>query len=174
MMTAITNMPISNFNESRKRVLLLLCMFVFPIVFTSILFGVSTYVGDIDLKVITHKTAFAHIKSPKNRTVVNKKFEITGSLAAPKPDHSYYLVEYRNKMYWPKFDLGNKPIKWRKSLTHRANKDQFAAYQVIMADALLSATFDNWFKTSRETGKYPGMVNLTFDNIVANIKVKTQ
>ncbi len=174
MTTAITDTPLSLYNESRKRVLLLLCVFVFPLVFTSVLFAIVTVVGDIDLKVIGNRTDFAHIKSPKNRTVVNKKFEIAGSLAAPKHDHSYYLVEYRNKMVWPKFDLGNKPIKWRKNLTHRANKDQFAAYQVIMADALLSATFDNWFKTSRETGKYPGMANQTFDNIVANIKVKTQ
>lgn len=132
MTTAITDRPVSLYNESRKRVLLLMCVFMFPLIFTSILFAITTYVGDIDLKVIGNRTDFDYIKSPKNRTVVNKKVEIASSLAAPKPEHSYYLVEYRNKMVWPKFDLGNKPIKWRKSLTHRANKDQFAAYQVVM------------------------------------------
>ena len=174
MTATTTTIPIELFNESRKRGLLLLCILIFPLVFTSFLFAMVVVIGDIELKVIGPESKYAKIETPKNRTVVKKKFEIAGSLAAPKHDHSYYLVEYRNKMVWPKFDLGNKPIKWRKSLTHRANKDQFSAYQVVMADPLLSATFDSWFKTSRETGKYPGMANQTFDNIVANIKVKTQ
>lgn len=174
MMTAITETPILLFNESRKRGLLLLCVFLFPLFFTSILFGIITFVGDIDLKLIGNKTEFAQIELPKNRSIVNKKFEISGSLKAPLPEHSYYLVEYRNKHYWPKFDLGTKAKTWNKNLTHRGKKNSFVTYQVVMADPAVKKILDDWFTRSRDTGKYPGIANLTFEHLVAKIKVKTQ
>ena len=173
-MTAISNMPISNFNESRKRGLLLVCVFLFPIIFTSILFTLVALISDIDFKVISHKTQYAAITSPKNQSTVNKKFEISGVLKAPLDGRTYYLVELRNKLYWPKFDLGSKESQWSKQLTHRAAKNKYSSYQVVMADSSLKKTFDDWFKISRKTGKYPGIAKLSIDNIVANIRVKTQ
>lgn len=173
-MNVITNTPTMLFNESRKRGLLLLCVFVFPIFFTTILFLIVVISTDIDFKVITHESKYARIETPKNRSTVNKNFEISGSLETPLADHSFYLLEYRNKRYWPKFDLGNKATNWNKKLIHRANTNQFASYKVIMADAGLKATLDTWFKTTSDTGKYPGISALKLSHVVANVRVKTQ
>ena len=178
MMTAITDMPLPMFNESRKRGLLLLSVFLFPIVFTSLLFMLVALIADIDFNVISHETKFAKIETPANRSIVSKQFEIAGSLETPLPDHSYYLLEYRNKRFWPKYSFGNKAMQWNKALTHRAKKNEFSNYQIVMADAALKQIFDNWFKTSKQTGKYPGIEKSSIQNIsekvVANIKVKTQ
>lgn len=177
-MTAVTDTPMIHFNESRKRGLLLLCVFLFPIVFTSLLFFIIAFIADIDFKVIGDETKFAKIETPANRSIVNKKFEITGTLEAPLTDHSYYLLEFRDKRFWPKYSLGNKAMKWNKALTHRAKANEFSNYQIVMADSELKQKFDHWFKTSKQTGKYPGIEKSSIQNIsgkiVANIKVKTQ
>lgn len=172
-MTATTTMTTVLFNESRKRGLLLLCIFIFPLIFTSTLFVLVLVIGDIDFKVVGSESKYAKIETPENRSVVNKKFTISGVIDTPLSNHSYYLMEYRNKLYWPKFDLGNTATHWTKKLTHRSKKQQYASYQIVMADAELKKTIEDWFKTSRESGKYPGIPNLSVDKIVANIRVKT-
>ena len=178
MMTAIINTQILLFNESRKRGLLILCIFLFPIAFTGLLFSIVVFTANIDFKVVSNETQFAKIETPINRSIVSKMFEIKGSLKTPSPKHSYFLVEYRNKRYWPKYALGNKASQWNKKLTHRADKNKFSSYQVVMVDASLKQTFDEWFNTSRKTGKYPGIEKSKIEKItnyiVANIKVKTK
>lgn len=169
-MTTIS--PNNIFNEPQKRGLLLLCIFIFPILFTSIVFILVTTIGDIDLSIIGNETKYAKIVTPTNRSSVNKKFNISGRLTPPLADHSYYLLEYRDNLYWPKFDLGKQATNWTKTLTHQAQNKQYAAYQVVMVNSTLKQTIDNWFKTSRESGKYPGITDLPVESIVANIKVK--
>ncbi len=177
-MTTVTDIPIQDFNDSRKRGLLILCLFLFPIIFTSILFLIVISVADINFNVIGHETKFAKIESPKNRSIVSKQFEITGSLENPLLNHSYYLVESREKRLWPKYNLGDQAKQWKKSLTHRAGKNNFSQYQIVMADPTLKVVFENWFKSSKKTGKYPGIEKSSLKNItekiVANIKVKSQ
>lgn len=171
-MNASSAISTSRFNESRKRGFLLLCIFVFPVILTSILFSLVVIIGDINLKVVKHESKFATIKSPKTRSVVSKQFVISGKVDTPLSNHTYYLLEYRNKLFWPKFDLGNKSANWSKELTFRANKNQYSSYQIVMANPELKKTIDQWFKTSRESGQYPGIDSLNIDKVVANIKVK--
>lgn len=171
--TTATTLPSNIFNESRKRGLLLICIFIFPLMLTSILFLLVSVIGDIDFKVHGPETKYAKIVTPKNRSIVSNKFTIKGTLETPLTDHSYYLMEFRDKLYWPKFDLGNESIEWTKDLTHRAKKNQFSAYRIVMADPILKKRIDDWFITSRKTGKYPGLADLDSNEIVANIRVKS-
>ena len=158
-------------NESRSRGLLLVCVFVFPIAFTAILFFLITTVGGINLKVVEHKTEFANIETPINRSAVSKEFVISGSVDTPLLNHSYYLMERRNSVYWPKYDLGNKPAKWSKEVIHRAKDKGYATYQVVMADLPLQSKINKWFKKAEETGKYPSIGKIEIETIVANIRV---
>ena len=130
-------------------------------------------IGDIDFKVFGPVSKYASIESPKNRSIVNSKFTIAGSLETPLAEHTYYLLEFRDNLYWPKYDLGNKATEWNKKLTHRAKKNKYSAYRVVMADPVLKKSLDDWFITSRKTGKYPGISDLGTDEIVANIRVKS-
>jgi len=174
-MTALTILPLKLFNNTHKRVMLVMSVFLFPLMFTSIIFSLVVFFGKVDLQVISHKSDYAQIDSPKHRSIVNKNFTISGSLKTPLIQHSYYLVELRNKYYWPKYDLGNIAKSWKKPLTHRAKTNKFSSYQVIMADTKIKDKFDTWFKNSQATGKYPGLsINLAKKNIVANIKVKSK
>ena len=173
MMTVTKKMPIELFNESRKRGLLLVCIYLFPVFFTAIIFLLIVIISDIDFKVTTHESKYASIESPQNRSSVSKKFEISGIINTPLENHSYFLLEYRNQLYWPKFDLGNKANSWSKTLTYRGKQNQYSTYQVVMADITLKKTIDNWFKTAKDSGKYPGIKDLSIDNVVANIRVNS-
>ncbi len=160
--------------EPLARGLLMLCIYLFPLLFASFLYFLIVFIADINTKVVSNKTQYAHIQSPNNRSTVSEKFEITGSTEVPKTEHTYYLIESRNKLFWPKYNLGKQKKTWKKQLVHRAGKNQFASYKVIMADKSLSGTIEDWFKTSQQTGKYPGMSEIPLSSVVANIRVKTQ
>ena len=172
-MTDTTTLPIQLFNESRKRGLLLVCIYLFPLIFSSVLFLLVMIISDIDFKVVGHTSNFATIQSPNNRSQVSKKFNISGTTQTPKVDHSYYLIEYRNNLYWPKFDLGNKANSWKKELTFRAKKNNYSVFQVVMANPNVKKTIDAWFEVAKKTGKYPGIKDVEFDNVVARIRVKS-
>jgi len=174
MMTAITNIPTVSIKESQKRVLLLVCVYLFPIILTFLLYFLVVNIADINTNLVSNKTQFAHIEYPKSRTAVSNKFEISGSTEKPQVNHSFYLIEFRNKLFWPKYDLGSDKSTWKKSLTFRAGKQKFSSYKVIMVDASIKKQIDLWFKTSQETNKYPGIPHLPLDSVVANIRVKSK
>ncbi len=163
-----------NRNNSIKRGLLLLSIFLFPIVLSSFVFLLVVLISDINFNTVGVKTEYAEIITPKNQSAVGKKFKITGTLSTPLEKHSYYLLEYREKNYWPKYSLGNKENTWTKELSNRAKKNTFSSFQVIMADEKLSSTIENWFKKARETGQYPGIRDLKIDHVVANLRVQKQ
>jgi len=174
MMIAIPNMSNVNFKEPSKRGFLLLSVYLFPILLTSLLYFSIIYLADIDTKIVSNKSQYANIHTPINRSTVSKTFVISVTTETPLPNHSYYLIEFRDKLFWPKFDLGNQKNTWSKKLTHRAGVNQFSSYKVIMADTSLKKRIDKWFITSRDTGKYPGIPNIPLNSVVANIRVKTQ
>ena len=173
MKTIAANSPSITLRQSQKRGLLLLCIFVFPVLLTSVLFSFVVIIGDIDLTIHQPETPFAKISSPKNRSIVSKQFTISGDVKDPLPGHSYYLMEYRENRYWPKYDLGNKAIEWKKNLTHRAKQDQFSAYRIIMADPQFKKHIDDWFISAKKTGKYPGINDIGEQQIVANLRLKS-
>ncbi|TCJ86952.1 hypothetical protein [Cocleimonas flava] len=159
-------------NNSARRGLLLLSIYAFPIVLSSLVFLLVVMISDIDFSSVGSKTDYAEITSPKNQSAVEKKFTISGTLSEPLKDHKFYLLEYREKNYWPKYSMGNKAMSWNKNLTNRAKKNAFNSYLIIMADKDLSATIDNWFKRAHETGEYPGIPDLEVDHVVAKVRVQ--
>ena len=159
-------------SNSMKRGLLLLSIFIFPIILSSIVFLLVVLISDIKFDTVGIKTDYAEITTPKNQSAVGNKFKISGSLNTPLEKHSYYLLEYREKNYWPKYSLGNKPNTWNKELSNRAKKNTFSSFQVIMADEKLSLTIDSWFKKAHETGQYPGIPKLKIEHVVANLRVQ--
>lgn len=170
-MTA-TFMPVSSNRESHKRGLLLFCVFLFPIVFTSIIFLFTVIIGDINLKVVGSVSEFAKIDSPKNRSQVKEKFTISGSIKKSLVNNHYFLMEHRENVYWPKFYLGKVETNWSHDVTHRAKKDKYATYLVVNVNAALKDTYINWFETSKSSGKYPSFSNLSDGEIVASIRVR--
>jgi len=159
-------------NNSIKRSLLLFSIFLFPIIISSLIFLLVFLVSDIEFNSVGAETEYAKITTPSNQTRVGKKFSITGEVKAPLDKHSYYLMEYREKKYWPKYALGNTPQAWKKDLTNRAKKNKFSSFLVIMADQKLKIIIDKWFKTAREKNHYPGISDLKIEHIVAKIRVQ--
>ncbi len=161
-------------SNSKKRGLLLFSIFIFPILLSSLVFLLVVLISDINFNTVGVKTDYAEIITPKNQSSVGNKFKISGSLNTPLENHSYYLLEYREKNYWPKYSLGNKQNIWNKELTNRAKKNAFTSFQVIMADEKLAITIESWFKKAHETGQYPGIRDLNIKHMVANLRVQKQ
>jgi len=106
----MTAIPLKFNDEQRRRGLLLLGVFLFPLLFTSIIYVLIITIGDIDTKVIGNETEFAKIEAPKNRSKVKRdSLTISGTLQNPLTDNFFYLIEFREKFYWPKYYLGNAP-----------------------------------------------------------------
>lgn len=173
-LTTRATAPVKYCKNTKKRGFLLFSVFLFPIVLTSIIFLPVLMMSDIDFKTVGSKTQFAEIISPKNQSIVAKKFTITGTLNTPLDNHRFYLLEYREKKYWPKYSLGSKMSRWSRQLSHRAKKNHYATFQVIMADETLQDIIEKWFKTARKTKQYPGITDLNIEHVVASIRVKKQ
>ncbi len=150
----------------------LLSIYIFPIILSSFVFLLVMLISDINFNTVGSKTNYAEIITPKNKSAVANKFMISGTLNTPLDNHTYYLLEYREKNYWPKYSLGNKTNTWSKELSNRAIKNAFSTFQVIMADKNLASTIDNWFKKAHQTGEYPGIRDLKIEHVVANVRVQ--
>lgn len=162
-------------SDKHKRGILIGSVFIFPLVFTSLIFSLIVFFGNVTFpEKIDTKSEFAEISQPVNRSTISKKFNISGTLGEVSENEFIYLVENREKKYWPKFALGNTPGEWNKSLNSRAKKGHFYSYLLVKVDKDNKDNFDDWFKTSRETGKYPGMEDIAFAQPVAKIRVKTK
>ncbi len=159
-------------SNSKKRGVLLLSIFIFPILLTSFVFLLVLLISDIKFNTVGTKTDYAEITTPENQSSVGNKFKISGTLNVPLDNHTYYLLEYREKNYWPKYSLGNKKNTWSKDLSNRAKKNAFSSFQVIMVDKKLASSIDNWFKKAHETGEYPGIRDLKIEHVVAKVRLQ--
>lgn len=162
-------------SDKHKRGLLLLSVSLFPVVLTTLLFLLVVLIGNISFpEKIGTSTEFASITTPKDKSSILRKITIAGTISKPPAKHSYYLVEHREKRYWPKYALGIKEGTWSKQLSPRAKKGVFFTYQVVMVNEEGKAEMENWFETARSTGKYPGLTEINVEKVVAKIKVKTK
>lgn len=163
------------FSEKHRRILLMLFVFLFPVMFTSLVFSLVVVLGGISFpKIIPTKTEIAEIVLPINKASVNKKFTIAGSINDLPEGYSIYLLENREGLYWPKYTLGNKATTWTKSLTNHAGTGQYSAYLLAKVDTDGKKVFEDWFNTSKKTGKYPGIADIEFADVVARVRVKAK
>jgi len=163
----------TNFEKTYKRILLVISIIVLPIFLSTLMFAFIFFFSGVDFYPIGAKTDYASIQSPDNRSIVNRNFTIKGTLSEPLKKHSYYLVEFRQNLYWPKYDLGNKATVWSKDLIFRGKNTEYVTYRVIMAKPELRSSINSWFSTSQKTGKYPGMSDISDSSVVASIRVKS-
>ncbi|MCK5918105.1 MAG: hypothetical protein KAG34_06750 [Cocleimonas sp.] len=163
------------FSEKNKRAFIVILVALFPIVLTSIVFFIIITLGNISFPdKITHESEFGKITSPLNNTIINKKFFISGILSELPKEQSIYLLENREGLFWPKYNLGSQAKQWSKKLTAHSKKGQFSSYLLVKANVEGQKIFETWFETSRKTGQYPGIKQINFAQIVAKIRVKTK
>jgi hypothetical protein len=163
------------FSNKQKRNLIVFFVSLFPLLFTGIIFTLVVFLGDISFpKKITAKSEYGEIVLPINKSTIDKKFTISGTLNELPAQQFIYLVENRETLFWPKYALGNTSGTWKKQLTAHTKKGQYSTYLLAKVDKKGQKIFENWFKTSRKTGKYPGMKQIEFAEAVAKIRVKTK
>ena len=169
------NLSLPPFSEQQKRNLLVLVVSIFPLVVTSLVFVLVVLIGNISFpEKVGSKSEFGEIILPANKSVVDGQVTISGTIEDLADEQFIYLVEHRENLYWPKYAIGNKAITWSKELTNRGKQGEFVAYQLVMVGTEGKKILDDWYKTSRETGKYPGMAEIKFSQAVAKIRVKTK
>lgn len=162
-------------SDKHKRGILLLSVSLFPVIITTLLFLLVVLIGNISFPdKIGTSTKFASITTPADKASILRKITIAGTISKTPENHSYYLVEHREKRYWPKYALGIKEGKWSRQLSPRAKKGVYFTYQVVMVNEEGKQEMESWFKTARETGKYPGLPEINVEQVVAKIKVKTK
>jgi len=162
-------------SERKKRNLIVAGVALFPIVLSIIVFLLIIFIGDIKFpKKITSKTELVEIILPIHKSIIPKKFSISGTIKDMPADSFIYLVESRDKHFWPKLFIGNKAKTWKKQLTAHGKKNQFFSFLLVKVDKEGKRKFDGWFKKSRETGQYLGLKHINFAEPVARIRVKTK
>lgn len=162
-------------SERQKRNLIVISVALFPVVFGIIIFSLVVFIGNIQFpEKIGTKSELGEIILPADKSTIPKKFSITGSIVDMPEDTFIYLIESRDKHFWPKLSIGNKAKTWNKKLTAHGKKGKFFSFLLVSVDSKGKQQFDHWFKTSRETGKYPGLINIDFAKAIAKIRVKTK
>lgn len=163
------------FSEGQKRNLIVVSVALFPVIFSIIVFALVVLIGDIQFpEKIGSKSEFGEIILPADKSTIPKKFSISGTIEDMPKNAYLYLIESRDKHFWPKLALGNKAKTWNKKLTAHGKKGRFFSFLLVQVDEKGKKELDLWFKTSRETGKYPGLINIDFAKAVAKIRVKTK
>lgn len=168
------NRQLSEMLQRHKRNILVFLVYIFPIVFTAIVFLIVVVVGGITFpEKVTHKGAFGEISSPASHSVIGKSFTISGNTKDILPTQSVYLIENREARFWPKHNLGNEEKDWSINLDSYAKKGQITTYILVKVEPDGAAILEDWFKTSHETGEYPGFRDINFAIPFAKIKVKS-
>ncbi len=169
------NLSAPQFSDRQKRNLIVILVSLFPVVFSVLIFSIVVVAGNISFpEKVGTKSEFGEIVVPENKSTISKKFTIAGTISDLPKDQWIYLVENREGLFWPKYSLGNKKVTWTKSLSAHGKKGHFSSYLLVKVDPKGRQVFEDWFKTSRKTGKYPGMADIEFAQAVAKIRVKTK
>lgn len=171
----IESLSPGKFSDKQKRNLIVILVALFPLLFSAFIFALVVLIGNIHFpEKIGAKSKFGEIIMPANKSVIPKKFAISGTIE-DMPDNTYvYLVEKREGLFWPKLAIGNKAKTWNKQLTAHGKKNKFFSFLLVTVDKKGKQKFDGWFKTSRVTGKYPGLKDINFSKPIAKIRVKTK
>ena len=170
-----TEVTQQQFSDSQKRHAVVITVALFPIVFSIFIFGLIVLIGNIQFPdKIGTKSEWGEIVLPVDKSTISKKFSISGVIE-DQPEGSFiYLMESRSKFFWPKMLIGSEAKTWKKSLTARGRREVFFEYLLIQVDNNGKKQLEDWFKTSRKTGKYPGFKKIDFAKVVAKVRVKTK
>lgn len=168
-------LSIRQLSDKKKRNLIVFLVSLFPVVLSALCFAIIVVVGNISFpEKIGAKSEFGEVIIPADKSIITNKFPISGVLSNIPQGQWIYLLENREGLFWPQFSLGNKEGSWSKSLIAYGKKGHFSSYLLVKVDTKNKQVFDDWFETSRITGKYPGMADIEFAEIVAKIRVKTK
>lgn len=161
-------------SEKQKQNIILASVALFPLVISIIVFALVVLIGNIQFPdKIGPKGELAEIIIPVDKSTIPKKFSISGTIENMPKDTFVYLIENRDNHFWPTLSIGNKATTWKKQLKAHGKKGKFYFFMLITVDKKGKKELDLWFKTSRETGKYPGLKNIDFTTTIAKVRVKT-
>lgn len=162
-------------SDKQKRNLIVISVALFPLIVSTIIFVLIVLIGNIQFpEKIGTKSEFTEIILPVDKAIISKKFSISGAIKDMPSDTFIYLIENRDKQFWPKLSIGNKAKTWKKQLTAHGKKNRYFSFLLVEVDNKGKKKFDKWFETSRKTGKYPGLKHIDFAKPVTKVRVMTK
>lgn len=178
MSTIITGNPIyadgTTNTDHTRRIWVLLAAALVPITVSILLAGVFYGFGDYRvIERVPAKTEFAGISYPQKNKPVGAVFTAKGVLTRlPENTKLAYLMVKRDQHYWPKKLLGNRSGEWSKEINEEKKANSRLSVVVLAMGAEGKAQIDQWYATSRETGKYPGIAEIATAQEIAEVEVK--
>lgn len=178
MTTIITGKPIdidgTTITDSTRRLRVLLSAALAPIMLSVLLTGLFYGFGDYRvIERVSAKTEFAGISYPQKNKPVGAVFTAKGVLTRlPENTKLAYLMVKRDQHYWPKKLLGNRPGEWLKEINEAKKHDSRLSVVVLAMGAEGKAQIDQWYATSQQTGKYPGIAEIATAQEIAEVEVK--
>lgn len=174
-MTTTATAASSADNDSGKRLLVMLFANLTPIIFSLLLTGLFFLLGQYEIKeLVPAKTDLASIDYPVKGKAVGNSFVAKGTLSTLPAGAVAYLMVKRDELYWPKKYLGQTSGGWSKEITEPKRKNSRLSLVILAMDAEGRSRIDRWYKTTRQTGKYPGLnlADISDAQEIARVEVK--
>lgn len=162
-------------DAARYRALYLLCVACFPVVLAGLLsLGVFASGAVAMDDGIGHTSDVASFDYPVPGVKVRERFTVKGKLHAVPSEKSVYLVETVNDRFWPKKLLGSSPMPFSREHFADAGAGYKYSIELIALDEDGLQQVEQWFKTGKSTGKYPGILKTPEFETVARVRVIRQ
>lgn len=178
MNTIITDSSIdtdsTRITASTRRLWVILSAALAPVTLSVLLTGIFYLFGDYRVvERVPAETEFAGISYPQKSKPVGTVFTAKGVLTSlPENTTLAYLMVKRDQHYWPKKLLGNQFGEWAKEISEPKKKNSRLSVVVLAMDVEGKAIIDQWYATSQQTGKYPGIAEIATAKEIAAVEVK--
>jgi hypothetical protein len=160
-------------NDSTRRILVLLSAALIPLLCSVLLTGFFYLLGDYKvLERVAAQTEFAGISYPQADDAVGEVFTAQGMLTALPENKVAYLMVEREQRYWPKKYLGDSRGSWSKEISEAKRDNSKLRLVVLAVGSAGQQVIDQWYITSKQTGKYPGLTDIPGAREIARLEVK--
>ncbi|MEZ5535954.1 MAG: hypothetical protein R3F02_10055 [Thiolinea sp.] len=163
----------STTNDHIRRMLVVASAALFPIITSVLLTGLFYLLGDYRvIERVAAQTEFAAISYPQEGITVDEVFTARGVVTALPENTVAYLMVEREQRYWPKKYLGDTHSSWAKEISEAKRENSRLRLVVLAMSDAGKQVIEQWYVTSKQTGKYPGITDIPGAEEIAQVEVK--
>lgn len=168
-----TGVVSSGLSDSTRRLLVLLSAALIPFIFSIFLSGFFYLSGDYQVvERVSARTEFAEISYPQASDAVEVVFTAQGIVTALPEKKVAYLMVARDQGYWPKKYLGDTRGSWAVEINEAKRQGSTLRLVILALDSAGKQVIDQWYATSKQTGKYPAITEIPGSMEIAQLEVK--
>lgn len=158
-------------SDARRRGFTVAVFSLLPLLIPTIIYASLLAFSDIESRrSVGPETEHAEIRYPINGKLVPQNYTAQGSLRDIPEGYHAYLSTGSSDMYWPKIAL--KKGDWTLALTAKGASGFKYNLSIIAVNKAGKDRIDQWFITSKATGKYPPLKHFEGLQTLAAVRVE--